>query len=98
VMSRTDPLFTSTHLLDGVVAGDVRTSLQLRLPGRGDNRSPADGGDHSVRGEVRLLRQRELGHVHLTLAEALRAPGQVLHVALVDLFGLDGDSLGPMGV
>lgn len=40
MVSRSDPLFTSTYLIDGVVAGDVRTSLQLRLPGLGDGRSP----------------------------------------------------------
>jgi hypothetical protein len=40
MVSRSDPLFTSTYLNDGVVAGDVRTSLQLRLPGIGDRRSP----------------------------------------------------------
>jgi hypothetical protein len=40
MVSLSDPLFTSTYLLDGVVAGDIRTSLQLRLPGLGDNRSP----------------------------------------------------------
>jgi hypothetical protein len=40
MVSRSDPLFTSTYLLDGVLAGDVRTSLQLRLPGLGEHRSP----------------------------------------------------------
>jgi hypothetical protein len=38
--TRSDPPFTSTHLLDGVIDGDVRTSLQLRLPGHRDGRSP----------------------------------------------------------
>lgn len=41
VVSGNDPLFTSTVLLDGVDPADVRTSLQLRLPGLGDSRSPS---------------------------------------------------------
>jgi hypothetical protein len=39
--SRSDPPFTSTYLLDGVVNDDIGTSLQLRLPGPRDGRSPS---------------------------------------------------------
>jgi hypothetical protein len=38
--TRSGPPFTSTHLLDDVVNGDVATSLRLRLPGHRDGRSP----------------------------------------------------------
>ncbi|MEZ0053113.1 hypothetical protein ABIA30_004140 [Mycobacterium sp. MAA66] len=39
MVSRSDPLFASTYLVDGAGAGDVRTSLRLRLPGLGEHRS-----------------------------------------------------------
>jgi hypothetical protein len=35
IVSRSDPLLTSTYLVDGAVAGDVRTSVRLTLPGVG---------------------------------------------------------------
>ena len=40
-----------------------------------------------------LLLQRELDDVDLAVAEQLRAAGEVLHVAVVDLLGLDRDGL-----
>src|SRR5215217_2115636 len=43
----------------------------------------------------RLLRQGELVDVDVALPEHVRASGQVLEVALVDLFGLHSDSLVP---
>ena len=39
-VSRSDPLFTFTCLNDGVVAGDIATSLRLTLPSIGDSRAP----------------------------------------------------------
>lgn len=41
MVSGSDPAFTLTALADGVVAGDVRTSLQLVPPGIGDGRDGA---------------------------------------------------------
>jgi hypothetical protein len=39
-VSRSDPLFTFTCLNDGVVAGDIATSLRLTLPSIGDSWVP----------------------------------------------------------
>lgn len=39
-VSRSDPLFTFTYLNDGVVAGDIATSLRLTLPSIGDSWAP----------------------------------------------------------
>ena len=39
-VSRSDPLFTFTCLNDGVVAGDIATSLRLTLPSIGDGWAP----------------------------------------------------------
>ena len=39
-VSRSDPLFTFTCLNDGVVAGDIATSLRLTLPSIGDSWAP----------------------------------------------------------
>jgi len=39
-VSRSDPLFTFTCLNDGVVAGDIATSLRLTLPRIGDSWAP----------------------------------------------------------
>ena len=39
-VSRSDPLFTFTYLNDGVVAGDIATSLRLTLPSIGDSWVP----------------------------------------------------------
>ena len=39
-VSRSDPLFTFTCLNDGVVAGDIATSLRLTLPSTGDSWAP----------------------------------------------------------
>src|SRR3954470_16695769 len=58
---------------------------------QGVNPSVSRGSDsNSV-----LLAQRELVDVDVALAEHVRASGQILHVAVVDLFGLDGDGLVP---
>lgn len=39
-VSRSDPLFTFTYFNDGVVAGDITTSLRLTLPSIGDSWAP----------------------------------------------------------
>jgi hypothetical protein len=39
-VSRSDPLFTFAYLNDGVVAGDIATSLRLTLPSIGDSWAP----------------------------------------------------------
>jgi len=39
-VSRSDPLFTFTYLNDGVVAGDIATSVRLTLPSIGDSWAP----------------------------------------------------------
>lgn len=38
LVPRSDPPFTVTALAEGAVVGDIRTSLQLNLPGRGDRK------------------------------------------------------------
>src|SRR3984885_1071433 len=43
-----------------------------------------------------LLHQSVLNHIGEALAEQARAAGQVAHVTVVDLFGLDGD--GPFAI
>jgi hypothetical protein len=40
ILSRSDPLFTSTYFTDGFVAGNICASLRLMLPGIGDDRTP----------------------------------------------------------
>ena len=52
-----------------------------------------DGDTHDQRhiADDKLLRQRELTHIDQAAAEQARAADQVLHVAVVDLLGLDGD-------
>src|SRR5437763_1529278 len=44
------------------------------------------------------LLQGELVAVDIAHAECLGAAGQILHVTLVDVFGLDGDGLVPAGL
>ena len=39
-VSRSDPLFTFTCLNDGILAGDIATSLRLTLPSIGDSWAP----------------------------------------------------------
>jgi hypothetical protein len=49
-----------------------------------------------IDGPAQLLLQSELVDVDVAGAECVGAAGQVLHVALVDLFGLDLDGFGFM--
>ena len=46
----------------------------------------------------RLLGQRELVDVDVAVAEPVGAAGEVVHVAVVDLFGLDRDRLVLVGL